>query len=789
MRPLDRKLTRDLWRLRGQVVSIALVVASGIAGIVTFRSALDSLEASRARYYADARFAHVFASLERAPEPLAARMAALPGVSAVQTRVVAGVVLDVPGLAEPAAGKLVSVPAESEPSSLNRLHLRRGRMPLPGRRGEALVSEQFAEANGLALGDTLGALMDGRWERLTLVGVALSPEYVYAVQGGGAFLTDRRRFGVLWMEREALEAAYDMRGAFNDVALGLAPGASERDVIARVDRLLARYGGLGAYGRADQPSHRVVSDEIRQNRATGTVVPALILAVAAFLLNVVLARLVATEREQIAVLKAFGYTSAEVGRHYLFFALCAVLLGAGIGIAAGLWLGGGLVGLYAEHFRFPDLRYQASWPLVLGALAVSVVAAAAGALGSVRRAAGLPPAEAMRPEAPARFGRGAVERVLPRGSLSPIGTIILRNLVRRPFRTAASILGVGLSVSLVFVTVFFFDVFGYTFNLQFAVAQRQDVTVAFTGPRAPGVRHDLAHLPGVERVEAFRSVPVRIQSGHRTRQIGLMGMEPRPELSRVIDRHGRAQPIPSTGLLLSRELAKVLDVAPGDSVAVQVQEGARRTLRLGVAGTVDDLFGINAWAELGWLARQLREGPAVSGAHLAVRDDEVDAVHSRFKETPLVAAVTSPAAMLRNFEEHVAKNMYTNLMIVAVFAGIIAMGVTYNGARIALAERARELASLRVLGFSVHEIAVILLGEQAVLVMLGIPTGFGLGVLYGGLWIRAINGEVYRMPMVFSGSTFVISAAVIVVMAALAALAVRRRLSHLDLVAVLKSRE
>jgi putative ABC transport system permease protein len=789
MRPLDRKLTRDLWRLRGQVLSIALVVASGIAGIVTFRSALDSLEASRARYYADARFADVFATLERAPEPLADRLAAIPGVDAVQTRVVAGVVLDVPGLPEPAAGKLVSIPPEHDAAPLNRLHLRRGRMPLPGRRGETLVSEQFAQANGLALGDSLGALIDGAWERLTLVGIALSPEYVYAVQGGGAFLTDDRRFGVLWMEREAMEAAYDMRGAFNDVALGLAPAAGERDVIDRVDRLLARYGGLGAYAREDQPSHRVVSDEIRQNRATGTVIPALILAVAAFLLNVVLARLVATEREQIAVLKAFGYTSAEVARHYLLFGLSAVLLGAGIGIAAGVWLGDALVGLYAQHFRFPDLRYRASWGLVLAALAVSVAAAAAGALGSVRRAAGLPPAEAMRPEAPARFGRGAIERVLPRGSLSPIGTIILRNLVRRPFRTAASVLGVGLSVALVFVVVFFFDIFTYTFDLQFGVAQRQDVTVGFIAPRGPAVRHDLAHLPGVERVEAFRGVPVRLSSGHRSRQLGLMGMEPRPELSRVLDRDGVAQPIPPAGLLLSRELAKVLDVAPGDSVTVQVQEGARQTLRMRVAGTVDDLFGINAYAELGWLARQLREAPAVSGAHLAVRDGRVDEVHARLKETPIVAAVTSPASMLRNFEEHVAKNLYTNLMIVAIFAGVIAMGVTYNGARIALAERARELASLRVLGFSVHEIAVILLGEQAVLVMLGIPAGFGLGILYGGIWMQALNGEVYRMPMVFTGSMFVLSSAVIVVMSALAALAVRRRLSHLDLVAVLKSRE
>jgi putative ABC transport system permease protein len=395
----------------------------------------------------------------------------------------------------------------------------------------------------------------------------------------------------------------------------------------------------------------------------------------------------------------------------------------------------------------------------------------------------------MRPEAPARFARGAVERVLPRGSLSPIGTIIVRNLTRRPLRTAASVLGVGLSVALVFVTAFFFDVFGYTFRLQFGVAQRQDVTVAFTAPRAPGVKHDLAQLPGVERVEAFRSVPVRMSSGHRVRQLAITGLQPGPELSRVVDRHGDPQAIPPAGLLLSRALADALGVRPGDSVRVQVQEGARRTLTLGVAATVDDLFGINAYADLGYLARQMREGPAVSGAHLAVRDGDVHRVNARLKEVPLVAAVTSPAAMLRNFEEHVAKNLYTNLLIVAVFAGIIAMGVTYNGARIALAERARELASLRVLGFTVHEIALILLGEQAVLVAMGIPAGFALGVLYGGLWIRSLNGEVYRMPMVFSGFTFVASAVVIVAMAALAGLAVRRRLLHLDLVAVLKSRE
>lgn len=786
MRPLHRKLVRDLWRLRLQVLSIALVVASGIAAVVTFRSGLDSLDESRARYYAESRFADVFVSLERAPASVGARLAALPGVSAVQARVVAGVVLDVPGLPELATGKVVSIPEAS--ADLNRLHLRTGRLPLAGPSGEVLLGEAFAAANGLAVGDSLAALLDGRWERLAIVGIALSPEYVYAT-GGSAFLTDDRRFGVLWMPREALAAAYDLQGAFNDAALSLAPGASEPAVIAAADRLLAPYGGRGAYGRADQPSDHIITDEIRQNRATGTVIPVFILAVAAFLLNVVLTRLVGTEREQIAVLKAFGYGSREVARHYLAFAMAAVLLGAGIGVAAGLWLGSGLVGLYAEHFRFPVLVYRASWPLVLGAFAISVAAAAVGALRAVRSAALLPPAEAMRPEEPARFSRGAVERVLLRGGLSPAGRVILRNLTRRPFRTAASALGVGLSVSLVLVTLLLFDAFRYSFDLQFGQAQRQDLTVAFTAPRAPGVRHDLSRLPGVERVEPFRAIPARLSVGHRSRDVTLMGSEPGAELSRILDRRGRPREVPEAGLLVSRALAEALRVGPGDSVAVEVLEGARPVLRLAVAATVDDLFGMNASMDLRALSRAVGEGPAASGAHLAVADRGDDAVHARLKGAPLIAAVTSPRAMLRNFEEHMAKNLYTNLLIVAIFAGVIALGVVYNGARIALAERARELASLRVLGFTVHEIAVILLGEQAVLLALGIPAGFGIGILYARVWMASLSGEVFRVPPVYSPAGFVIAAGVICAMAAAAGMAVRSRLRGLDLIAVLKSRE
>jgi putative ABC transport system permease protein len=169
--------------------------------------------------------------------------------------------------------------------------------------------------------------------------------------------------------------------------------------------------------------------------------------------------------------------------------------------------------------------------------------------------------------------------------------------------------------------------------------------------------------------------------------------------------------------------------------------------------------------------------------------DRLDALNATLKQTPSIAGATSPAAMLRNFEESIARNLDTNLLIISAFAGVIAIGVIYNGARIALSEGGRELASLRVLGFTKHEVAVILLGEQAVVTALGIPVGALLGMAYASAWVTALNGETYRIPLRYPASTFILSGAIIAGMAVLAGLLVRRRLGRLDLIAVLKTRE
>jgi putative ABC transport system permease protein len=212
---LDRKLLRDMSQMKGQVFAIALVVAAGVATFVNSRTILHSLEITRSTFYERYRFAEVFASVKRAPDSLIERLRDIPGVAQVETRIVESVTLDVPGLDEPAVGLLISLPVTREPA-LNQVYIRRGRPLSPGRDDEVLASEAFVEKNGMAVGDSIVAIINGRRKELRIVGVAFSPEYVFQIKPGD-LLPDPQHFGILWMGHEALSNAYDMDGAFNDV--------------------------------------------------------------------------------------------------------------------------------------------------------------------------------------------------------------------------------------------------------------------------------------------------------------------------------------------------------------------------------------------------------------------------------------------------------------------------------------------------------------------------------------------------------------------------------------------
>ena len=788
MRALTKKLYRDLWTMRGQALAIALVVAAGVAVFVAMMSAYDSLMRSRSAFYEERRFGDVFARARRAPAHVTARIAEIPGVARVTGRVVTDVTVDLPGIDEPIVGRLLSMVPGREPE-LNALHVRRGRLPEVGRDEECVVNESFAKARSLKLGDRIGALINGRRQELTITGVVLSPEYVDTV-GAGQLLPDDARFGVIWMGEEPIAAALDMRGVVNDVTIGLAAGASEADVIEGVDRLLAPYGGAGAYGRDRHPSDYLLMEKLRGVKSSATVIPAIFLAVAAFLLNVVMSRMVTTERTQIATLKAFGYTPGEIARHYVRFALVLAGIGTALGGLFGAALGQGLLSVYADFYYFPMVPLTITPVTVAIAVTSTFASAGVGAFAAVRRAAREAPAEAMKPEPPARFTRTWIEAIGVGRLLSPAGRMVLRNMARRPARVTLSIVGMAFAAAILVVGTFSVDAMRYAFDVQFSAAQGEDVTLQFARAIPEDAGNDVAHLPGVLRVETTRAVGVVLRADRRVRYGAIVGLSRDGDLRRLVDENAVVHPIPESGLVLGRGLADKLGVGLGARITVEPLEGERSPREITVAMIVDEIIGGGgAYMDLEALRRFLGEERVVTGAFVRLDPLEESLFFERAKRVPMVASVAMRRAQGEIFEKVMAQNIGTMRTVEILMAAIIAFAVVYNNARIALAERSRELASLRVLGFSRGEVSRILLGEMFVATSLAIPLGLVLGYGMAAGVVGAYATDLMRIPLIVSASSYALAAITVAVSAALSALVVRRRVDHLDLVAVLKTRD
>jgi putative ABC transport system permease protein len=787
MRAIDRKMLRDLWHMRGQALAVGLVMACGVAILVMSSTVLSSLEGAREAYYERQRFADVWARLDRAPRALAPRIARLPGVARSETRVVEAVTLDMPGMAEPAFGRLISLPDRGRPE-LNDLHLRSGRWLAEHARREVLLGEAFAEAHGLHPGDEIDVVMNGSLASVAIAGIVLSPEYTYQIRDGDV-LPDHKRYAVMWMAERELAAAFDMEGAFNDVAVRLERGAREEEVIDGLDALLEPYGCLGAYARKDQTSNHFLSSEITGLRVMIVVIPAIFLSVAAFLFNVVISRLVGTQREQIAALKALGYGGGSIALHYLELVLLIAAFAVVVGTATGAWLGSGLTEMYARFYRFPVFAYALEAPVVVQACAVAAAAAIAGAVGSVRAAAKLPPAEAMRPEPPASFRPTVLERVGFERILSPAARMILRQIERRPRRAAISCIGMALATAVLVVGGFMGDAIDYAMEIDFEASQRQEVLVTFIDPASRSALHELAHLPGVRRCEPMRVVAARLRYGHRERRTAVNGLDPAGDLFRVVATAGQHVELPPRGLLLSRKLAEVLGAEVGDSVTVEVLQDQRPVRDVPVVALGDDRIGLSAYMSIDAVHDLMGEGGAISGAYVSAFRDRIDELNAILKETPRVASVAVKANVLQSFRDTVAENMLRMRFFNLLFAVIIACGVVYNTARISLSERSRELATLRVIGFTRAEASMIQLGELAALTAVAIPIGLVLG--YGLAWVATIayDMELFRVPLHIDAPTYGLAAAVVIVAATLSGLVVRRMIDRLDLIAVLKTKE
>lgn len=785
--PLDLKLFRDLGRMKGQMVAVSLVMACGLAMMIMTRSIVLTLESTRDAYYQRQRLADVFATLKRAPLSLADRVAEIPGVAAVEARVVVDATLDLEGMTEPASAHLVSLP-EGRSQTLNQVFIRQGRLPQPDERRQAVVSESFALANKLQIGDSLVAIINGHRDTIIVCGIGLSPEFVFEARPGQT-LPDNKRYGVFWMNYKAIAVPYNLDGAFNDICVDLSPGVQAGAVMSEMDRLLLDYGALGAYTRQEHNSARRLDDELRVVRALSVAYPVVFLSVAAFMVNAVLARLVRLQREQIAQLKALGYSSWQVGRHYLSYALVIVLLGTLTGGLVGRWMGGGLVGVYELFFRFPVLSFRMDYSALVIALAVSSVASFLGVVSVVWMAVRLPPAEAMRPEPPADFEPSALERMgLTRGS-SPAFRMALRNIERRPVQALFTVFGLALATGLMVLPGSMADSIDYMLTYQWNDVQRQDVVAFFAEPGSGDSLHNLEQLPGVQLAEPVRSVQARIHYGHHSRKLAVTGLPRDADLNRLMDAERRPIVLPEEGIVMSAQLGKIFGARIGDLVQVESLEGRRESIGVPIRGFLEDFAGISAFMDINALHRLMHEGDTVSGAYMTVDAACWTDFMRAVKDTPRIAITLVKQDQLESFRSTTGQSIGILRRLYLVLAVVVAFGVVYNSARIALSERSRDLATLRVIGFTQREVAGVLLGELLLLILTALPAGLFFGKGLATFIIASVSTETIRMPLVISVHTYTMAVLVVGAASCASFMVVGRMLRKLDMVGVLKARD
>lgn len=787
MQAIDIKLWRQLWNMRMQAIAIVMVIVSGVSIFIMSLSTYDSLYETRANYYQQHNFAEVFASLKRAPQSLEKRIAEIPGVDKVETRVVTYVNLQIDGYDEPVSGHLISIPAQSR-GKLNRIYLRDGRLTEQGRDNEIIVSEEFAAAHKLKQGDKIRATINGRQKSLNLVGTALSPEYIYQIAPGAMF-PDYKSYGVMWMNRKPLASAYDMQGAFNNVSLTLTRGTNPQDVIYRLDNLLADYGGIGAYARKDQLSNRFLSEELKQLKNMATMFPIIFFAVAAFLLNVVISRLIALEREQIATLKAFGYSNFEVGLHYSKLVMMIVAMGVVLGVMVGIWMGKGLSQLYRDIYSLPFMHYQLNADIIAWAAFISFALGIIGTLYAVKNAAQMPPAQAMRPEQPADYKPTIIERLGLQKRLSQPTRMVLRHLERRPFKALLTTIGISMACGIMMVSHFQESAINEMIDVQYKLSQREDFMVLYSEPASQNSLHSLQALQGIDYAEGFRSVNANIRFEHREYRTNVNGMPDNAKLTRLLDNELNTITLPEEGVIITNYLAKLLQIQPGDMLTIEVLEGSRQVLQIPVVGTAKQYLGINVYLRRSTLNRLLKEGNVISGAYLKVDKLHHKSAYAKLKEMPRIAGVVVQQSAIEGFYETMEDTILFFSFISTLLGASIAFGVIYNSLRIALSERNRELASLRVLGLHRSEVAYILLGEQALLTLIAIPLGFVVGYGLCGYLAVSFDSDLYRIPLILEKEVYAFAASVVIVSSMVSAVMIWRNLAHLDMVAVLKAKE
>jgi putative ABC transport system permease protein len=805
---LDRKLRRELkasWLLLAAVVSI---IAVGVACFVSMGSAYNNLNEAKRQYYAQCRMADFSIELKKVPLAELAALAELPGVAEIRPRIQFNATVDLedalaqrtgPGLwtalksaEEPLGGLVLSLPDRRRPI-VNDIVLRRGGYFTSERKNEVIVNDAFARHYKLRPGEKIHLVLNNRRQELFIVGTAISSEFVYLL-GPGAITPDPEHFGVFYLKQSYAEDVFDFDGAANQVVGLLSPEVREhpRVLLRQAEELLSPYGVFSTTSLADQPSNKYLSQEIQGLRSFGLVMPVIFFAVAALVLNVLLTRLAEQQRTVIGTLKALGYSDWQVFVHFLKFGLAVGLAGGMLGCGFGYWIAGKWTVMYRQFFEFPELENHFYPGLQTAGLTVSILCAAVGSIRGTRAVLKLKPAEAMRPKPPKQGGAVLLERVgWFWNRLSSGWRMVLRGVIRNRVRTGAGIFAAMMGASILVSGFMMIEATYYLIDFQFKYILSSDVDLTFKDEQDEAALFEAAALPGVDHAEPVLNVGCTFFNGPHRRKGGITGLVAGATLTVPRDLDGRPIRIPSAGLAMSRKLAELLHLKRGDLVSFRPVKGIRSLHSVPVVEISDSYLGMSVYTDIRYLSRLIGEELALTGVQLATDQDPAHtaALYRHLKQMPKLQAVTTRADMIENLQKSLMDLMWIFILILVVFAGVVFLGSILNSSLVSLAERQREVATLRVLGYGPWQVGSLLLRESLIVTLIGTVLGMPLGYALSVLVANAYDTEMFRFPVVSSAGTWIWTVVLAVVFALVAQAAVQWVVHRMDWLEALQAKE
>ncbi|MHC5038945.1 MAG: ABC transporter permease [Planctomycetota bacterium] len=785
--PLNKKLVRDLWGVKGQVLAVAAVITAGITAYTALNSAFRDLVLTRDTYMAKYRMADLFFHVERAPASVTQKILALPGVIQAEGRLVFDVTLDIEDHPDPAVGRVISIP-DKDVRYVNEVHVASGRLPdLPGA-NTVVLSEEFAEANALVAGSTFEALVNDKKHPLHVIGTGLSPEYIYVIRGIQDFLPNPKNFGLLWVGRTFAEEAFGYENAVNDIVVRIEEGADGKALLERIGDVLDPYGLIFKYERKDQLSYRSLNDEMKGLEGMAKIMPTIFVTIASVILLILVSRLVRRQREQIGVMKAFGYSDGQVMLHFATFSLTIGVLGTVGGLLAGDLMARAMVEMYTEFFRFPVLRHRIYPGTFVGGLVIGLLGPLIAGIVASRRALRIAPAVALRPEAPAVFTGGTFLETFQFlwKRLPFTWKIIIRNVARHKGRSAFVILGVGLSASILVMVLFFLDSMLYLIHFQYHLTNRQDAKILLSREKNLGALHAARRLPAVKRAEPLLEMPYEVKHNGLKKTILAIGVPPDAQLLHVLDTSERRVTLPRWGIVLPEVTAESLRAREGDVLLMKPLYPGFDEKPVRVSRVVPQYLGQTAYMDIRYASRLVGESMAMNGVLLKTEKELEDDLVAFVKDTPAVATVELKGRTLKYFQKMFIDFMWIGMLFYLLFAGVIGFSVIYTSAALSIGERARDLATLRVLGLRHREVTRVVFGEYFTLSLLGIGAGIPLGLFFAWSVILMYQSELYTFPFVIKAGTFLKAGGAVVLFLLLARLACERPLRKLDMVATLK---